>query len=200
MLCLLTGNNVCLCTLKEKLRKLFTEHAVYTKFYITSASSNLPDLSFITARLLQNQTDIGNAVKPIIGDENGNKLTQLLKEHILAAANAISTVKLQSGTKDAINKVLANSKLVAEFLSKLSPKLNYDVVLKEFNQHNQYVIDITILHFEGKYEQEIKMYDAYYNHMLMFSDLLNSALSKQTGGSYYDKYKKYKIKYKKLKK
>jgi hypothetical protein len=38
-------------------------------------------------REMSNQVDIGNAIKPFHGDDAGNKLSALLKEHILAGAN-----------------------------------------------------------------------------------------------------------------
>ena len=44
-------------------------------------------------RLLQNQTDIGDAIKPFYGDEAGNELTRQLKQHILIAADVIAAAK-----------------------------------------------------------------------------------------------------------
>lgn len=37
MICPIMQNGQCKCTQKEKLNKLFTDHAVYTKLYIDSA-------------------------------------------------------------------------------------------------------------------------------------------------------------------
>ncbi len=37
------------------------------------------NLALVVARLLRNQTDIGNAVKPYYGAAAGNQLTKLLK-------------------------------------------------------------------------------------------------------------------------
>ena len=44
-------------------------------------------------RLLQNQTDIGNAVKPFYGKAAGNALTAELRKHILIAADVIAAAK-----------------------------------------------------------------------------------------------------------
>ncbi len=163
------------------LRRLFTDHAVYTRFFIESALKSLPDTDAITKRLLQNQEDIGDAV-------GSDKLTELLKQHIMAAAGAVSAVKSNDKSKvdSAVKKVFANSKKVSRLISSLNPsKLPYDVVLEQFNKHNQYVIDMTVLLHQGKYSQGLKLYDEYFDHMMMFSDTLNNALAKYDYTSWY---------------
>ena len=43
------------------------EHLIWTSRYIVSAEANLPDKQVILARLLRNQDEIGNAIKPFYG-------------------------------------------------------------------------------------------------------------------------------------
>lgn len=43
-----------------------------------STTAGLPDLDATTQRFLQNQTDIGDAIKPYYGDPAGAKLTATL--------------------------------------------------------------------------------------------------------------------------
>jgi hypothetical protein len=219
MSCPITGDPECKCNevvivlqknlnIKEVLRKLFTEHAFYTRFFVDSfgLSENEP----LTTRLLKNQEDIGNALGKVPNDlAKGKELTELLKAHIMAAAGAVTALNKNgpdsNELKEAIKKVFENSTLVAQFLSKLSPKLPFDVVKKEFDTHNQHVLNIATFHYKKDYNAEIKEADIYYNHMLRFSDLLAKALEQplpegQKGGDcgedyYRKKYRKYKIKY-----
>src|SRR5678815_2469589 len=71
--------------LRNDMRKLWEDHITWTRLYIVSAAANLPNKDATAQRLLQNQTDIGNAIKPFYGDAAGVKLTGLLKDHILIA-------------------------------------------------------------------------------------------------------------------
>src|SRR5512141_2595672 len=68
------------------MRKLWEDHVTWTRLFIVSALADLPDKNATTARLLANQTDIGNAIKPFYGDAAGEQLTALLKVHITTAA------------------------------------------------------------------------------------------------------------------
>jgi hypothetical protein len=63
----------------------------------------LKDQKHILARLLHNQEDLGNIIKPYYGEEAGTKLTALLKEHIL------TLVKLSMPPKLVTRRMLINS-------------------------------------------------------------------------------------------
>src|SRR3954470_17460452 len=71
------------------MRKLWEDHVVWTRNYIISAVANLEDTSKVAERLLKNQDDIGDAVKPFYGDDAGKKLSGLLREHILIAVDIV---------------------------------------------------------------------------------------------------------------
>jgi hypothetical protein len=96
---------------RNAMRKLWEDHITWTRLYIVSATADLPDKDATTQRLLQNQTDIGNAIKPFYGDAAGTKLTALLKDHILIAADLVAAAKVgDTAKKDAAN---ANGSLAA---------------------------------------------------------------------------------------
>ena len=49
------------------MRKLWEDHITWTRLFIVSASADLPDSRPTTERLLRNQQDIGDAIKPFYG-------------------------------------------------------------------------------------------------------------------------------------
>src|SRR5437763_1840133 len=57
--------------LHDGMRKLWEDHITWTRLAIISFAGDLPDLPATEARLLRNQVDIGNAIKPFYGNAPG---------------------------------------------------------------------------------------------------------------------------------
>ena len=51
---------------------LWEDHVTWTRLAVISLTADTPDTEATVARLLKNQTDIGNAVKPFYGRAAGN--------------------------------------------------------------------------------------------------------------------------------
>ncbi|HET9182230.1 MAG TPA: hypothetical protein VFP59_08875 [Candidatus Angelobacter sp.] len=164
------------------MRKLWEDHITWTRLYIISAAGKLPDKEATTARLLQNQTDIGNAVAQFYGQDAGNKLTGLLRDHILGAAALIDAAK--SGDKAKVNdasaKWYANADDIATFLNSANPK-NWP--LADLKSGMKMHLDLTLAEatdrLQGKYPEGIKEYDKVHEHILGLADLLSSGIEKQ---------------------
>src|SRR5687767_554060 len=109
--------------LKQDMRKLWTDHVVWTRDYIVAAVGDHPDAQAAANRLMKNQEDIGNAVGKIYGAPAGQQLTTLLKEHISIAVDLIKAAK--AGDKGSQQKADAkwqqNAVDIADFLSKANP-------------------------------------------------------------------------------
>src|SRR5262249_48396952 len=107
----------------DGMRKLWEDHVTWTRLAIVSFAADLPDLSATETRLLRNQTDIGNAVKPYYGKQAGNQLTALLKQHILGAVALLQAAKAgdQAQIKQASDAWYVNAKQIADFLHKANP-------------------------------------------------------------------------------
>src|ERR1043166_1935584 len=67
--------------LRSAMRKLWEDHIIWTRNVICNLVVNLPGKDDALKRLMQNQEDIGNAIKPYYGNDAGAKLTDLLKQH-----------------------------------------------------------------------------------------------------------------------
>src|SRR5687767_979385 len=108
----------------DAMRKLWEDHIIWTRQFIVSAAADLPDKGPATDRLLKNQDDIGDAIKPYYGSDAGEKLDKLLKEHITIAAEIVTAAKASDSGKqdDATKRWFTNADEIAAFLSGANPK------------------------------------------------------------------------------
>jgi hypothetical protein len=88
----------------DSMARLWEDHIVWTRMVIVDFAAGLPDLEAAEARLLRNQADIGNAIKPYYGTAAGDALTRLLRTHILEAVPVLQAAK--DGDKTALTKSL----------------------------------------------------------------------------------------------
>ena len=167
--------------LKMTMRKLWEDHISYTRNYIISALAGLEDEGKIAERLLRNQDDIGEAIKPYYGDAAGKQLAALLRDHILIAAEIVTAAKAGKMDDVAIGqkKWTANGKDIAAFLSGANPHWSR----KELEQMLQTHLDLTTGEVVGRLKKDwaadIKSYDDGHVHMLMFADMLADGIANQ---------------------
>ena len=104
--------------LRQEMRRLWEDHITWTRLAIISLTTDAPDTDATVGRLLRNQTDLGNAIKPYYGAAAGKQLTALLREHILIAADVIAAAR--KGDADALASQQArwngNADEIAAFL------------------------------------------------------------------------------------
>jgi hypothetical protein len=117
-------------SLKQDMRKLWTDHVVWTRDYIIAAVGDQPDAKAAATRLLKNQEDIGNAVATFYGAPAGQQLTALLKEHITIAVDLITAAKAgdKAGQQQADGRWQQNAMQIADFLSKANPNWPKDTL------------------------------------------------------------------------
>jgi hypothetical protein len=164
------------------MRKLWEDHITWTRNVIISFQADLPDLNAAIARLLQNQVDIGNAIKPYYGDAAGDQLTALLREHILGAAKVLAALKAgdQSALQSALADWYANAHDIAVFLSVANPE-NWP--LAEMDQMMRDHLDATtreaVARHEGDWNADVAAYDAVHVQALAMADMLSNGIIAQ---------------------
>jgi hypothetical protein len=158
----------------DAMRKLWEDHITWTRVFIISAAGDLPDKATATDRLLQNQVDIGNAIKPYYGDAAGNKLTTLLKEHITTAAEIVAAAKAGDKSKqdDATKRWYANADQIADFLSGANPK-NWPQAEMRSMMHDH--LDLTtkevVARLHGDWAGDVAAYDSVHQQILNMAGL-----------------------------
>jgi hypothetical protein len=164
------------------MRKLWEDHITWTRLAIISLEGGTPDTDATVGRLLRNQVDIGNSVKPFYGAKAGNALTGLLKSHILIAADVIAAAKAGDKAKlaDAQARWLKNADQIAAFLHAANPDHWPLATLKnEMRMHLGFTTAEAVAHLQGKWNADVAAYDRVHNHILHMSDLLADGLVEQ---------------------
>lgn len=169
----------------DAMRKLWEDHITWTRLFIVSAATgpgNLPDIGPTTDRLLANQADIGNAIRPFYGEAAGNALTALLRTHILTAAELIADAKAndQAGVADASARWYANADEIATFLHDANPK---HWPLAEMKAMMKSHLDLTlaeaVARLQGRYADDVDAYDRVHAEILEMADMLSDGIIAQ---------------------
>jgi hypothetical protein len=167
---------------RNDMRKLWEDHITWTRLFIVSDIAQLPDEAATTQRLLQNQTDIGNAIKPFYGDAAGDQLTDLLRVHILTAAELLAAVR--AGDDDRVQAALAawyaNADDIAAFLHNANPgSWPLHDMQHMMREHLDLTLNEALDHFNGNYTEDVADYDRVHEHILGFADDLSAGIIRQ---------------------
>src|SRR5215218_10540697 len=168
--------------LRMDMRKLWEDHITWTRLAIISLEGGTPDTEATVGRLLQNQTDIGNAIKPYYGNAAGNELTRQLRTHILIAADVIAAAKAGDNAKlaEAQARWLANANQIAAALHTVNPRYWPLGTLKaEMRMHLRLTTDEAVARLHRDWTGDVAAYDKVHRHILHMSDLLAQGLIKQ---------------------
>jgi hypothetical protein len=170
--------------LRNDMRKLWEDHITWTRLAIISLTTDAPDTQATVGRLLRNQDDIGDAIKPFYGDAAGEELSRLLREHILIAADLIAAARAgdQAGVATQQARWRANADEIAAFLNAANPR---SWKLREMKAMLYEHLDLTttevVARLTGDWAADVAAYDAIHLQALEMADELSAGIVKQFG-------------------
>jgi hypothetical protein len=167
---------------RAEMRRLWEDHITWTRLAVISLTTDSPDTEATVARLLRNQTDIGNAVKPFYGQAAGNELTKQLREHILVAADVIAAARAgdAAALADAQARWEQNADGIAALLNSVNPRHWKLARMKAEMRHRlKLTTDEAVARLQGDWEADVAAYDRVHHHILHMSDLLANGIVKQ---------------------
>jgi hypothetical protein len=168
--------------LRTDMRVLWEDHIVWTRLAIISLTTGSPDTEATVGRLLKNQADIGNAVKPFYGKAAGNKLTAELRKHILIAADVVAAAKAgdQAKLADAQARWQQNADDIAGVLASVNPRFwKLGAMKAEMRKHLTLTTKEAVARIQGNWAADVAAYDTIHRHILHMSDVLADGLVKQ---------------------
>ncbi|MEZ0224091.1 MAG: glycosyltransferase [Alphaproteobacteria bacterium] len=166
---------------KMAMRRLWEDHMSYTHSFIISSVAGLSDLQDVQDRLLKNQDDIGNAIKPYYGDDAGNKLATLLRAHITVAADMVKATKDKDrkALDDARAKANSNADEIADMLAKANPNWSRTELSTSLHHHVDLLAEQADARVKKDWKADIAAYDRGEDHILSFADMLVEGIAKQ---------------------
>ena len=172
--------------LRMAMHKLWEDHIVWTRNVILNIMDDLPGTDQAVNRLLKNQDDIGNAVKPFYGEAGGKELTRLLREHITIAADLLKAAKAGNNTAfDASNKKwFVNADEISDFLSKANPNWKSGDMKKMMHDHLTLTTEEAVARLKKDYAADVKAYDKVHDEILSMADMLTDGIIKQFPGKF----------------
>jgi len=163
------------------MRKLWSDHVLWTRQYIVSAALDDPSAKSASVRLLRNQDDIGNAIVPYYGAAAGAKLADLLRQHILIAVDLVGAAKAGDKAKqDAADKRWhANAEDIAEFLSKANPNWPKATLVDMLNRHLALTTREAVDRLTKNWDDDVPNFDNVFSQAMMMADALSDGIVKQ---------------------
>ncbi|HZO60243.1 MAG TPA: hypothetical protein VFB51_11165 [Solirubrobacterales bacterium] len=168
--------------LHDGMRKLWEDHITWTRLAIISFAADLPDFDATAGRLLANQDDIGNAIKPYYGRRAGARLTSLLKEHIAGAVDLLKAAKAGDDAKFEQARVAwyRNGDQIAGFLNRANPKhWGLKRMSAMMRGHLDQTLEEAAARLKGDFAADIRAYDEIHEHILEMADALSAGIVKQ---------------------
>jgi len=163
----------------DQMRKLWEDHVTWTRLAIVDFADGSKGFDATAARLLQNQVDIGNAIKPFYGDAAGAQLTALLHDHITIAVEIMQAAKDgdTAAFNDADARWYANANAIADFLAKANPRFWPQALMRDdMKVHLDQTLAEASDELNGNFTASVSDYDAVHLHILNMADMLSSGI------------------------
>jgi hypothetical protein len=173
--------------LNQDMRKLWEDHITWTRNVIFNFIDGLPGTNEAVARLLQNQVDIGNAIKPYYGNAAGDQLTGLLTSHILIAANLLTALTSNdTAAFSAANTAwYQNADSIALFLSAANPFWHYQDMHDMMFDHLDLTTAEVVARSTQDYAGDVTAYENVHLEILDMADMLTMGLIHQFPGQFH---------------
>jgi len=168
--------------LRNDMRKLWEDHVTWTRLAIISLTTSAPDTQATVGRLLENQDDLGDAIKPFYGAAAGEELSRLLREHILIAADLIAAAMAgdQAGVASHQARWRANADEIAAFLNAANPRSwKLRELTKMLYEHLDLTTTEVVARLQADWAADVAAYDAIHLQALEMADELSPGIVRQ---------------------
>jgi alkanesulfonate monooxygenase SsuD/methylene tetrahydromethanopterin reductase-like flavin-dependent oxidoreductase (luciferase family) len=118
---------------------------------------------------------------PYYGKEAGDKLTALLRQHILIAVDVVAAAKAndQAKLQQADAKWKQNASDIAAFLGQANSNWPSQALTDAMNMHLATTTREVVDRLQKNYDDDVRAFDAVYDHILHMADVMADGIVKQ---------------------
>jgi hypothetical protein len=160
-------------------RKLWEDHITWTRIVILAILDDLAGAPAYTDRLLQNPQDMADALRPFYG-EDADQLGELIREHLVIAAQILQAIHDGQPTEDLIARWYANADEIAAKMAEMNPQFwPFTEAQRMWREHLDATVAEILAHHNGNYAAEVAAYDLVHNLALEMADFFSNGVMRQ---------------------
>jgi LysM repeat protein len=167
--------------LDNHLRMLWTQHVYWTRFFIVSTVSDLPDAKLTADRLMQNPKDFEAALRPLYGNTAAAYFSDLLTSHLTIAAELVNAAKEgdSNAADNAEKRWYANADEIASFLSSINPYWSSQEWRRLLYDHLALTKNEAVDYLSKNFAASISTFNNIEKQALEMADVMTSGIVRQ---------------------
>ena len=165
-------------TLTDRMRLAWSQHVYWTRMILLSIAHRLPDLDYVTKRLLRNPYDIERIFADYYSSDSVQLLAPLLTEHLDIGAKIITA--LRDGKKEEAETLskewYINADKMAAAFAGISSYYNEEELRRMLRNHLDLTTKEVTQRLAGNYQADIDAFDEIEKQALMMADYFSSGI------------------------
>jgi hypothetical protein len=145
---------------------------------IVSMVFDLPDVDFVTNRLLRNPKDFEMLLSPLYGERIASAFADLFTSHLVIAAQLVQAAKAgdTEAAEDAEKSWYVNADEIAAFLGSINPYWSVQEWKTMLYEHLAMTKSEAVYILTGQYEESIDIFDRIEALALRMADVMTQGI------------------------
>ncbi len=166
--------------LSDQFRLLWEQHVYWTRMFIISVVFDLPDMQYVTNRLLRNPKDFANVLQLFYSEDIVSDFVDLFTQHLSIAAELVKAAKAGNNAvaTDAEKRWYANADQIAKFFASINPYWSEQEWKRLLYDHLAMTKNEAVYMLNKKYADSINVFDNIEQGALDMADLMTQGIVK----------------------
>ena len=161
---------------KTATTKIWSNHMFYTRNAIISVLNGLGDSLEVTNKLMKNQEDIGDLLRPYYDSAIVDMLIDLLKSHITIAVDIITAAKAGAPTNELVAAWQENGKQIVEFFEDMNSYWEKSTLESLWNNHMDLTVKEVQYRIDKNWSSDIMNFDKIIDNAILLADCISQGV------------------------